>query len=117
MKNEKYCFEYPDNPFADIEKQDDSDKIKLRRNVNVLLTDASLYEPVFDFAIDRNGKIGFRFGGEMIARAPDELDYKKIEVKYLDRSILKQVNFSTRSKDNNVIDLNEEYSNEEQEIV
>lgn len=54
----------------------------------------------------------------MIARAPDELDYKKIEVKYLDRSILKQVNFSTRSKDNNVIDLNKEYSNEEeQEIV
>lgn len=110
VKDGKMCCEYPENPFADIYMQDDSNKIKLKKSVSVLLTDASLYEPVFDFAIDRDGKIGFRFGGEMIARSPDELNYEKIEVNHLDKSILKHINFSTRSKDNSVIDLNKLYS-------
>lgn len=76
-----------------------------------MLTDASVYEPVFDFAIDRYGKIGFRYDGEMIARSPDELNYEKIEVNYIDKSIMKKINFGVRTSDDRVIDLNRVYSN------
>lgn len=111
IRDEKKCCEYPENPFADSDKQDDANAVKLKKGVSVLLTDASVYEPVFDFAIDRYGKIGFRYDGEMIARSPDELNYEKIEVNYIDKSIMKKINFGVRTSDDRVIDLNRVYSN------
>lgn len=80
-----------------------------------MLTDASVYEPVFDFAIDRSGKIGFRYDGEMIARSLDKLNYEKIEVNYIDKSIMKKINFSVRTSDDRVIDLNGVYSNSQEQ--
>ena len=111
IRDGKKCCEYPENPFADSDKQDDANAVKLKKGVSVLLTDASVYEPVFDFAIDRYGKIGFRYDGEMIARSPDELNYEKIEVNYIDKSIMKKINFGVRTSDDRVIDLNRVYSN------
>lgn len=114
IRDGKKCYEYPENPFADSNKQDDANAIKLKKGVSVLLTDASVYEPVFDFAIDRSGKIGFRYDGEMIARSPDELNYEKIEVNYIDKSIMEKINFSVRTSDE-VIDLNGVYSNSQEQ--
>ena len=88
IRDGKKCCEYPENPFADSDKQDDANAIKLKKGVSVLLTDASVYEPVFDFAIDRSGKIGFRYDGEMIARSLDKLNYEK----YIDYEDFKSKN-------------------------
>ena len=51
----------------------------------------------------------------MIARSPDELNYEKIEVNYIDKSIMKKINFGVRTSDDRVIDLNGVYSNSQEQ--
>lgn len=113
FKDGKPLFEYLENPFADEDKQNNPKIVKLKNPVVIALTDSGKYEPVFDFSVDRDGNIGFRFGGEMISRDTEPLNYEKIELNYIDKSIFKDIQFKAYDSNGNLINLNDKYFNEE----
>ena len=113
FENGKPLFEYPKNPFADVSEQNNSTIVKLERPVVIALTDSKKYEPVYDFCTDKAGNIGFRFGGEMISRLKEPLNFEKIELDYIDKSVFKDIQFRTRDSKGNIINLNEKYCGEE----
>ena len=113
FKDGKHLFEYPENPFADEDKQDNPKIVKLKNPVFIALTDSEKYEPVFDFSVDRDGNIGFKFGGEMISREQTPLNYEKIELKYIDKSVFKDIQFITHDSNGDLINLNDKYCDKE----
>ena len=60
---------FPSNPFACISEEE----LTLIKPVSIYLSKVDLFEPQFDYIIDKNGKARFIFGGEWIA------PYEKVE--------------------------------------
>ncbi len=76
---------YPRNPFSEVTE----DGLKLIKPVSVYLSDIDLFEPQFDFEIDKDGKPHFLFGDEWVA------PYEKIgcvekQVAYLPTSFIEK---------------------------
>ena len=59
---------YPDNPFKEIEDQENANSLLLKKDVFVYSMDASKFEPVVDFELGRDGLYNLRFGQEWISR-------------------------------------------------
>ena len=92
MKANNPVVVYPDNPFKEIEEQEDDNSLLLKKDVYIYSMDANKFEPVVDFKSGRDGTYSLNFGQEWISRN-ESLECEQETVDRVPREILERKQF------------------------